>query len=314
MPEPLKISLVGAGHMGRLHARALVERPDVRLLAVCDTDLAAATAAHRDLALALLEAGLALLIEKPLAASAAEARDIVQAARDRRAVVQVGHILRFDPVTRALADRPFVPRRIEAVWRSPFTGRSTDVSVVADMMIHPLDLVLAWTGRMPHAVRAAGRVVKGPHLDEVEARLDFPGGCEAHLVASRVSESRERRIRMLVRRSPPAGRAGLGEGGETDAGSITLDYAARSAECDGKALPVEAAPDALRAQLSAFLAAVRAERPAGSQREVAVSADAGLRAVEVVERIEQAALGRSSVQAEGLRQKSRGQRPGSKGP
>ena len=299
MTDPLKIVLVGAGHMGRLHARALAERADARLVAVCDTDLvaaravaepfgarasadvrdaargadaailAAATAAHHDLALALLDAGVALLVEKPLAASAAGARDIAQAARRAGAVVQVGHILRFDPVTRALAGPGapgFAPRRIEAVWRSPFTGRSTDVSVVSDMMIHALDLVLAWTGEMPRAVRASGRIVKGPHLDEVEAHLDFPGGCSAHLVASRVSEARERRISI-----------------ETDGGIIVLDYAARSAERDGKALPVAAAPDALRAQLAAFLDAVRGERP------VAVSADEGARAVEVAEQIERAA-------------------------
>ncbi|MGB3086428.1 MAG: Gfo/Idh/MocA family oxidoreductase, partial [Phycisphaerae bacterium] len=130
MSKRLQVALVGAGHMGKLHVRALAERDDALLVAVCDVDaraaaevaavsgaqvvadvrdlseevdaaiLAAATSAHRDLALVLAERRIALLVEKPLAGTAAEARKIADAARDVGAIVQVGHILRFDPVTR----------------------------------------------------------------------------------------------------------------------------------------------------------------------------------------------------------------------
>jgi len=296
MVKMMKIALVGAGHMGRLHARTIAGREDAALVAVCDVDaaaaaglaetygaralgeveglagavdavvLAAATSAHRDLALPLIRAGVPLLVEKPLAGTAAEARDIARAAEHAEAVLQVGHILRFDPVTRAIAERTFTPAEIRVSWRSPFTGRSTDVSVVMDLAIHGIDLVLQWAGGMPEKVIAKGRTVKGPHPDEVEVHLEFAGGCAADLFASRVSETRERRIRITA-------------GSET----IELDYAARTARWGSEALPVETGPDALTAQMNAFLAAVRGEAP------VAVSADEGARAVEIAKQIERAA-------------------------
>jgi len=296
MLKMIKIALVGAGHMGRLHARTIAGREDAALVAVCDTDaaaaaslaetygaralgdasglagavdavvLAAATAAHRDLALPLIRAGVPLLVEKPLAGTAAEARQIARAAERADALLQVGHILRFDPVTRAIAERTFTPAEIQVSWRSPFTGRSTDVSVVMDLAIHGIDLALKWAGRFPEEVTATGRIVQGPHADEVEARLEFAGGCAADLVASRVSPDRDRRIRITA-------------AGET----IELDYAARTARWGSQVLPVETGPDALTAQMDSFLAAVRGEAP------VAVSADEGARAVEVAERIERAA-------------------------
>jgi len=271
--EPLKIALVGAGHMGRLHARTIAARADARLVAVCDTDataatalaetygaralgeveglagavdavvLAAATSAHRDLAIPLIRAGVPLLVEKPLAGTAAEAREIARAAEHADAVLHIGHILRFDPVTRALAERTFRPTQVSVSWHSPFTGRSTDVSVVMDLAIHGIDLVLKWAGGFPKEVTA-----------------------KADLIASRVSDSRERRIRIAA-------------GSET----IELDYAARTVRWGAEALPVETGPDALTAQMNAFLAAVRGEAP------VAVSADEGARAVEVAEQIERAA-------------------------
>jgi len=298
MSERLKIALVGAGHMGRLHARTIAGREDAALVAVYDVDaaaaaalaetygartlgeveglvgevdavvLAAATSAHRDLALALIRAGIPLLVEKPLAGTAAEAREIARAAERADAVLQVGHILRFDPVTRAIAGRTFTPAEIRVSWRSPFTGRSTDVSVVMDLAIHGIDLVLKWAGDMPEEVTATGRTVKGPHADEVEGHLVFAGGCVADLFASRVSETRERRIRIAA-------------AGET----IELDYAARTVRWGSEALPVETEPDALTAQMNAFLAAIRGEAP------VAVSADEGARAVEVAERIHEAIAG-----------------------
>ncbi|HUS45197.1 MAG TPA: Gfo/Idh/MocA family oxidoreductase [Phycisphaerae bacterium] len=292
MSERLQIALVGAGHMGKLHACALGERDDALLAAVCDVDpraareaaavsgarvvadvrdlpeevdaaiLAAATSAHRDLALVLVGRRIALLVEKPLAGTAAEAREIADAARDAGAVVQVGHILRFDPVTRGIAGREIRPTAIQVVWRSQFTGRSTDVSVVMDLMIHGIDLVLDWVGEMPDEIKATGETVEGPHLDVVDAHLRFPGGCVAHLSTSRVSETAERSIRIT-----------------SDCEAINLDYAARTVNGS----PVKTEPDALRAQLASFLAAVRGEQP------VAVCADEGARAVEVAERIGEAA-------------------------
>jgi predicted dehydrogenase len=137
-----------------------------------------------------------------------------------------------------------------------------------DLAIHGIDLVLKWAGGMPEEVTATGRTVKGPHTDEVEAHLEFAGGCVADLFASRVSETRERRIRIAAGRE-----------------TIELDYAARTVRWGSEALPVETGPDALTAQMNSFLAAVRGEAP------VAVSADEGARAVEVAERIHEAVAG-----------------------
>ncbi len=298
MPDRLKIVLIGAGHMGRYHARALAERDDVELVTVCDVDrrraleaagpadagvetdvarlagpfdaavVACDTSAHGAVAVPLLERGVALLVEKPLAATSRKARLIVEAAARGGAVCHTGHIVRFTPVTRALKGRRPTPERIEAVWRSPFTGRSTDVSVVLDLMVHAIDLALAWTGEVPETVEARGETVQGPYPDVAEAELRFPGGCVAHLVASRVSEGRERRIHLT--------------GGGTDA---ELDYVAGAARWDGEPLPVETQADALRTQLEAFLAAVRGEVSDG------VSAEEGSRAVEVAGRIEACVAG-----------------------
>ena len=325
MAKRLRLAVVGAGHMGKFHARAVAERGDVDLVAVCDADaaraaevarahgaraesdlarlagqidaaiVAASTPAHRDLALALMRQGIAVLIEKPLAGTAREAREIAEAARAAGVVVQVGHILRFDPVTRAIAGRGIRPRYIEVSWVSPFTFRSMDVGVVMDVLIHGLDVALFLAGEMPDRVDAVGGVVVGPHEDFVNVRLAFPGGCVATLSASRMSRTRQRLVRVFG-----------------DGAYMKLDYAARTAEVltpaaelaealrrgtppagarmedlvKVEAIPVEAEPDALRAQLAGFIDAVRGEGP------VAVTADDGARAVEVAERIIRAVQGR----------------------
>lgn len=314
--QPLKLALVGAGHMGRFHAQAIAERCDASLTVVCDVDadkaahvarplgacvvtdfsrisgvdaavVAASTSVHRDAVVALAERGIAVLVEKPLAGSAAESRQVAEAVRRSGAVVQVGHILRFDPVTRAIAGLGLRPQYIEVLWASPFSFRSLDVGVVMDVMIHGLDVLLVLAGEMPCRVDAVGGVVVGPHEDLVNVRLEFPGGCVATLTASRMSRTRQRLVRLFAQGA-----------------YVKLDYAARTAEVvrarpglaemvrDGRApsggmndlvtvekVPVESQPDALRAQLASFLEAVRGEHPP------AVTVDDGARAVEVAEQI-----------------------------
>jgi len=325
MPQRLRLAVVGAGHMGKFHAQAIAERDDAALVAVCDVDadravrlaeahgaraetdvaalagavdavvLAASTSVHRDVALALMERGIAVLIEKPLAATAAEAHALADAARQTGAVAQVGHILRFDPVTRAIAGRDLRPAYVEVSWVSPFSFRSMDVGVVMDVMIHGLDVVLFLAGEMPSRIDAVGGVVVGPHEDFVSVRLEFPGGCVASLSASRMSRARQRLVRVFAEGayvkldyaartvevlSPKPGLAERLRGGTppTDAGMDDL--------LTVEQVPVEAKPDALRAQLASFLAAVRGQGP------VAVTLDEGARAVEVAERVVRAVHGR----------------------
>jgi predicted dehydrogenase len=227
MHKPLRIALVGAGHMGKFHAQAIAERTDARLVAVCDVDearaaalagpagarvetdvrrlaghvdaavIAAATSAHLALAVPLMEAGVAVLIEKPVAPTAGEARRIADAARRSGAVAQVGHILRFDPVTRAIAGLDLKPRFLDVSWMAPFSFRSMDVGAVMDLMVHGLDVVLYLAREMPARVDATGGVVIGPHEDFASARLEFPSGCVAMLTVSRMSRTRQRVVRVF---------------------------------------------------------------------------------------------------------------------
>jgi predicted dehydrogenase len=321
MAESLRVAVVGAGHMGRFHAQAVAERDDARLAAVCDVDtdraravadehgaeaitdtadlagridvaiVAADTSAHESVAAALAEQGTPMLIEKPLAGTAVEARRIAETARRADVLVQVGHILRFDPVTRAVAGRNLQPKYIEVLWVSPFPFRSLDTGVVMDVMIHGLDVVLDLVGEAPEGIDAVGGVVVGPHEDFASARVRFPGGCVADVSASRMSRRQERVVRVFAegaylkmdygeRRvemlSPsPDLRRRLEDG--------TLAGAGMDALVTTESIPVETEPDALRAQLAAFLDAVR------TGAEPAVTLDDGVRAVEVAERILQGA-------------------------
>ncbi|MCX5673647.1 MAG: Gfo/Idh/MocA family oxidoreductase [Planctomycetota bacterium] len=329
MPKRLKLALVGAGHMGKLHAQAISERPDAQLVAVCDIDaaraaavagpagaqvetdpsrlagrvdaavIAAATSVHGDVAVPLMKAGIAVLLEKPVAGTAAEARAIADAARRAGVVAQAGHILRFDPVTRAFACLGLRPRYIEVSWVAPFSFRSLDVGVVMDLMIHGLDVVLHLAGGMPERIDAVGGVVVGPHEDFASARLAFPGpvrppvlggGLVATFAASRMSRTRQRTIRLFCEGTylkldygartveRVTARPGLAEAvrsGQPPAGGMQDLVAVEK-------LPVEDRPDALRAQLASFIEAVRGEHPP------AVTLEDGARAVEVAERIIQA--------------------------
>jgi len=318
MAHPLRLAVVGAGHMGRFHAQAVAERDDARLAAVCDIDsdraqalakthgaeavtdvsdlagrvdaaiVSASTSAHEAVAAALADQSVPMLIEKPLAGSADEARRLADAVRRAGVLTQVGHILRFDPVTRAVTgcDLP-APVYIEVLWVAPFSFRSMDVGVVMDLMIHGLDVVLALTGQMPTEVHAAGGVVVGPHEDVVNVRLGFPGGCVAIVSASRLSRARYRLVRVFaegvyvkmdygerraeVLRPGPDLRRRLEEGALAGAGMEELVSA--------EPIPVEAEPDALRAQLAAFLDAVR------TGDEPVVTVEDGVRAVELADRI-----------------------------
>ena len=207
-------------------------------------------------------------------------------------MTQVGHILRFDPVTRALAGRRIKPAYVEVSWISPFSFRSMDTGVVMDVMIHGLDVVLLLAGEMPERVDAVGGAVVGPHEDFVSVRLGFPSGCIATLSASRMSRASRRVVRVFAEGAyvkmdyaaqtvewltPKPGLSDLVRGGAT-AAEIGMDDLVAV-----ERVPVETEPDALRAQLASFLAAVRGEG------DVVVTAEDGVRAVEVAERVVAAA-------------------------
>ena len=220
----MKVAVVGCGHLGTIHARLLAGRADVELVAVVDPTadacarvaqahgcaalsepmqlagradaavVAAPTGLHAAVSLPLLEAGLDLLIEKPIAASVEDARAIVTTARRHGRIVAVGHVERFNPAWRLAAERIGRPAVVESVRLAPFTFRSMDVGVVHDLMIHDIDLVLSLEpGRLEH-LEAHGVVATGGHEDAVRARLVFASGLVADLTASRISPTLRRAI------------------------------------------------------------------------------------------------------------------------
>ncbi len=225
--EKLRTAVVGVGYMGRFHAEKLAACADADLVAVADADagrarevatalgcaaladfrellgridaacVAVPTAAHREVVGACLEAGVHVLVEKPLARSLEEADALLERARARSLVLQVGHLERFNPAFQALAGRSGRPLFIDIERLSAFKPRGTDVDVVLDLMIHDLDLVLALARAPVAGVSACGfRVLTGA-IDIANARIEFADGCVASVSASRVSQSPVRKLRVF---------------------------------------------------------------------------------------------------------------------
>ena len=220
---PLRLCLIGAGHMGKIHAQKLAGMKDVTLTCVIDADpaqasetarthgvvgathytraledglqaavIASPTETHYPIARALLENGIHVFLEKPIAAHPAEARELIALAKKRGVVLQVGHLERFSPPFRKAHTTIRNPLLIEARRIGPFTGRSTDIDVVHDLMIHDINLVLSLVKSDITRIDARGTPVLTEKIDVAHARIEFSGGCIATLTASRVSRVRER--------------------------------------------------------------------------------------------------------------------------
>jgi predicted dehydrogenase len=230
----VRLAVIGAGKLGGYHANLAAGAPEFDLVAVIDpvsvarntladktgarpfadyrqvlgrvdaAVVATPTATHRETTIALLDAGVHVLVEKPIAASHADADAMVNAARRRGRVLQVGHVERFSPALEALATAApegfGSPRFIEGTRTSGYTFRSTDIGVVLDLMIHDIDLVLSMVDSEVVRVSAHGSRVLGRHEDVAVARLRFASGCVAHLTASRVSYEAQREMRVMYDR------------------------------------------------------------------------------------------------------------------
>jgi len=229
--DRIPVAVVGVGHLGRHHARLYAALPDAELVAVVDRDLeraraiaesygcaafddpaaligraAAASVAvptvhHREVAVGLIEAGLDVLVEKPLARDLSEADAILAAARAHDRLVMVGHTERFNPALMALSSVVDQPRFFEIHRLAAFTARSTDVDVVLDLMIHDLDLLLFLDGTEPVSVDAVGVQALTDKVDIANARIRFASGCVANLTASRISAEPVRRVRIFQSRT-----------------------------------------------------------------------------------------------------------------
>ncbi len=238
----LKVGVVGVGHLGQHHARILAAMPGVELVAVADSrpeqahavavrcgtvaladyremielvdavTIAVPTMLHREVAGPFLARGIAALVEKPMAATAAESEKLAEQAKAGRAVLQVGHIERFNPALLALDQLPIRPKYVSAERLSTYTFRSTDIGVVLDLMIHDIDLILSMTASPVRSVSAVGVSLFGDHEDVANARIEFEDGMVASLTASRASYTPTRKMRIW--------------GAE---GYASLDFAARKA-------------------------------------------------------------------------------------
>jgi len=225
--ERTKVAVVGVGHLGSRHARVYAESPKAELVGVADVDLARAravadahgvravaditelvphisaasvavpTVSHREVTGKLLEAGVHVLVEKPIAASLAEAREMVDLARERARVLAVGHTERHNPAVEALLAGPRNPRFIEVHRLGSFSPRSLDIDVVLDLMIHDLDVVAALVREQVSSLEAVGVPVLTGRVDIANARIRFANGCVANVTASRVSQEKVRKLRFF---------------------------------------------------------------------------------------------------------------------
>jgi predicted dehydrogenase len=222
-----RVALIGAGAFGKNHLRVIHQSEHARLAGVLDLDpqraaeasaaygcprfesleelaahadaavIASPTVTHADLGCRLMEAGLDVLVEKPIASDPVSARLPVETAERRGRILQVGHLERFNPAVIALEGAITHPLFFEVHRLSEFSPRSLDVDVVLDLMIHDIDIVLSLTGAQPTEIRAAGIHILSAKTDIANVRLEFPGGAIANLTASRVSTERVRKLRLF---------------------------------------------------------------------------------------------------------------------
>jgi predicted dehydrogenase len=227
----LRVAVIGVGHLGQHHARIYASLPGCKLVAVADTSapraaeiaqrhgvealsdwralegkvdavsVAVPTDRHAEVASSFLDAGVAVLVEKPIASCLEDADRLIAASRRRGCLLGVGHTERFNPAVEALARRARDPRFIEAHRLGSFAPRSLDIDVVLDLMIHDIDIALLLVGREVCSVEASGVNALTPHVDIANARIVFETGCVANLTASRISGGRTRKIRVFQRDS-----------------------------------------------------------------------------------------------------------------
>jgi predicted dehydrogenase len=229
--KKLRTAVVGAGKMGGIHAKVYSQLPQCQLVAVVDTDIekakslaekyncqafgdvteiidrvdavtiAAPTIVHLELAKIFINSGVAVLIEKPLAADVEQGRQIVKLAEEKNTVVAVGHSERCNPVVQAIKRLDIEPKFIESNRISPYPFRSTDVGVVLDVMIHDIDIILSLAASEIIKVDAVGVSVIGDKEDICNARLVFANGCIANITASRLALKTERKVRVFSRQA-----------------------------------------------------------------------------------------------------------------
>ena len=301
--RPVPVAVIGVGALGSRHARLYASLPQAELIGVADTDLVRArsigqkygvpatadyrelmsrvraasvtvpTVAHRQVAVDLMEAGIDVLVEKPMAASAEEAEEMLVLAQERNIVLGVGHTERYNPAVEAVIEYCRDPRFIEVHRLASFSPRSLDIDVVLDLMIHDLDVVASLVRSEVRQVEAIGVAVLTERADIANARLRFESGCVANLTASRISQDKMRKLRVWEKDS-----------------YVSLDYLDQEAwsyrlvEGEGRPTIVRKRLNAeneepLKRELEDFLEAVV------SRRSPRVSGEDGLKALRLAHRV-----------------------------
>jgi predicted dehydrogenase len=309
--SPLRVAVIGVGHLGRHHARILATLPDVSLQAVVDVNAARAeevaasvgtraltdsaalgdgvdavvvavpTDVHAAIAVPLLRRGVAALVEKPLARSLDEADALIAGGLAGGAVLAVGHSERFNPAVTAALPHITRPGFVEVHRLGTLPGRSLDIDVVFDLMIHDLDVLLATVGSEVTSIEAVGVPVLTPRVDIANARLRFASGCIANITASRISRDRVRKVRFFQPQS-----------------YVSIDYASQELEIwrlrpgatglaaiEGGKVEI-ARGEPLERELLDFIEAVR------DRRAPRVSGEDGRRALALAQRITDCMEGR----------------------
>ncbi len=223
----IRVGVVGVGHLGQHHARVFKEMPNCILAGIHDKnperakeisqkyevtaydkyedlldnidaiDIAATTIYHYDLAKIALLKGKHVFLEKPITSELEQANELLEIAKAKNLLIQVGHIERFNPVVLNVVDEIKDPMFIESHRLAPFNPRGSDVPVVLDLMIHDIDLILSFVKSNLKDIRASGVSILTPSIDIANARLEFENGAIANVTASRVSMKRERKLRFF---------------------------------------------------------------------------------------------------------------------
>ena len=327
MSERIPVAVVGVGHMGRHHARLYHEMPGAELVALVDANVdraravaneygvaalgnpealpdhvkavsvAVPTVHHLSVAQYLMRRGVDVLVEKPLAPNIAEAEQLLATARETGRILAVGHTERFNPVVRALSRLEIKPKYIEAQRVSPFRFRSADIGVVADMMIHDIDIILNLVKSEVRHVHAVGVAVLGAHEDVANARIEFANGAVANLAGSRLALKTDRRLRVFSETAYLSldyqSKSGIAITRDANlnilkaAREMNVEDLAQLANADfGKLIKIEPLhiddTEPLRAQLDSFLESVVTRKPP------VVTAEDGVAAVRLATQIVEA--------------------------
>ena len=284
----LRTAVIGVGYLGKFHAQKFAQIPGSELVAVVDVDpqarervagelgaqavgdyrkligsvdavsVVVPTPAHFEIAEAFLDSGTHVLVEKPITETVEQATRLIDMARERNVVLQVGHLERFNPAVRALESQLHNPRFIESVRIAPYQERGTEVDVVLDLMIHDIDLIQFIADSPIERVEAVGAAVISDKPDVANARIRFESGCIANVTASRTSLKVERKIRIFQQACYFSAdlhqkTVSVYRKGESVVGPLRLPISIEKLACDDD--------DALRLEIEAFLDAVRAGTP-----------------------------------------------------